>query len=108
MHSFRTEYYYRGLGKHSRNLAMSLHKQLHFSVFLRLLCFSSCVLIFRHFQDEKQDIAQQYIPICIVPPASLCNITWQYSTCMFCEKCLQFAYNCLQFECSPYNFNSPM
>ena len=35
---FRTEYCYRSLGKHSRNLAMSLHKQLCFAVFLQW-CF---------------------------------------------------------------------
>ena len=42
-------------GKHSRNLAMSLHKHLHLVVFLQL-CFADFAPSCTDFQDEKQDI----------------------------------------------------
>ena len=50
MYCFHTEYCYRSLGKHSRNLAISLHEQLHFAVFLQW-CFVNSAPTHTDFQS---------------------------------------------------------
>ena len=57
---FHTVTVIEAFGQHNRNLAMSLHKQLHFAVFYKMCFINSAPghTDFSNFQNEKQDISQ--------------------------------------------------